>query len=67
MGVTPIAVLKYESHVEIGVFYIKLLLLELILKCSIANVLKYYNIQKQDEMLLDIVPEYHSKITFLNI
>jgi hypothetical protein len=32
MGVTPIAVLKYESHVEIGVFYIKLLLLELILK-----------------------------------
>jgi hypothetical protein len=32
MGVTPIAVLKYESHVKIGVFYIKLLLLELILK-----------------------------------
>ena len=31
-GIIPIAVLKYESHVEIVVFYIELLLLELILK-----------------------------------
>jgi hypothetical protein len=30
--VSPIAVLKYESHVKIVVFYIELLLLELILK-----------------------------------
>ena len=36
-------------------------------KCSIATVLKYYIIQIQYEMLLDIVTEYNSKVTFLSI
>jgi hypothetical protein len=37
-------------------------------KINLLNVLyQYYNIQKQAEMLLDIVTEYNSKVTFLSI
>ena len=60
---------RYETVHVVGFYYIvfSLLLLQLILKCSIANVFKYYNLQKQYEMLLDIVTEYNSKGTFLSI
>jgi len=59
---SKIEILRYNT-----ITYIAFIIKKLFQKCSIATVLKYYILQIQYEMLLDIVTEYNSKVTFLSI